>query len=361
MTQKYPGASKFRDRHGRWRWRARAKGKKTAMLPGAYGSPEWVEAWNNWVNGRKEIGKERTLPGTIDEIVVGYYASPFYNDELADNTKKAYRAMLERWRAKNGRKTTAILTAVEITALRNKMKAEPSNMLLRVLRHLCKFAVADKKIPADPTVGLKKRVNPRARKDGIHTWTVDEVAQFEKTHKFGTKARLALDLLLYTSQRKSDVVTFGRQHETANGSMLKFRQQKTGEELELPIVGPLRASIDASPIGDLTYLVTTFNKPFTAAGFGNWFRARCNEAGLPHCSSHGLRKATATRLADAGKTPHEIMAVTGHRSLSEVQRYTRGANKRRLAIGAANVLALVKQPLANRDSRFATRGEKKKP
>ena len=110
-------------------------------------------------------------------------------------------------------------------------------------------------------------------------------------------------------------------------------------------MSPLRASIDASPTGPLTYLETGYGKPFTANGFGNWFRDRCDEAGLPQCSAHGLRKATATRLADMGATPHQIMSITGHRSLSEVENYTRHANKRRLArqmidhiSGAKNVL-----------------------
>jgi hypothetical protein len=47
-------------------------------------------------------------------------------------------------------------------------------------------------------------------------------------------------------------------------------------------------------------------KPFTAAGFGNWFREQCNAACLPHCSFHGLRKAASVRLAEAGCTPHEM-------------------------------------------------------
>lgn len=362
MTRQYPGASKFLDRFGKWRWRARAKGKPAVMLHGTYGSREWVAEWSAWANGKVEIGSERTLPGSVSEALVSYYAGETFGD-LSANTQKAYRAMLERFRAKNGGRLLSAMTADEITLMRNKLKPEPSNMLLRCLRSLVRHSMdaRPRLLDKDPTLGMKKRKNTKARKDGIYTWTVDDVAKYETRHPFGSKARLALDLLLYTAQRKSDVVTFGRQHEREGGAVLKFRQKKTGEDLELPIVGPLRASIDATETGDMAYLVTGQGKPFSAAGFGNWFRDRCNEAGLPYCSSHGLRKATATRLADAGKTPHEIMAITGHRSLSEVERYTKGANKRRLARGSANVLAFAKQPLANRDSEFASAKQKRKP
>jgi integrase/recombinase XerD len=96
----------------------------------------------------------------------------------------------------------------------------------------------------------------------------------------------------------------------------------------------LLTTIAATPSGHLTFLITAHGKPFTPAGFGNWFRDRCNEAGLPNCSAHGLRKATATALADSGATVHEVMAITGHRSVSEAQKYTEEAERRRLADSA---------------------------
>jgi integrase len=81
------------------------------------------------------------------------------------------------------------------------------------------------------------------------------------------------------------------------------------------------------PADNLTYLVTVYGKPFTPAGFGNWFRDRCDEAGLPHCSAHGLRKAAARRLAEAGCSNQLIKAWTGHKGDSEVALYTRDADQ----------------------------------
>jgi site-specific recombinase XerD len=52
---------------------------------------------------------------------------------------------------------------------------------------------------------------------------------------------------------------------------------------------------------------------------------------LHHCSAHGLRKACATALAEAGATAHEMVSVTGHQSLEEIERYTRGAKRKHLA------------------------------
>lgn len=101
--------------------------------------------------------------------------------------------------------------------------------------------------------------------------------------------------------------------------------------LLIPIIPALAHALEAVPRSNLTFLVTERGAPFTTAGFGNWFRDRCDEAGLPQCSAHGLRKLAATRLAEAGCSEREIMAITGHKSLSEVSRYTKAAEQSRLA------------------------------
>src|SRR5215510_15314369 len=83
-----------------------------------------------------------------------------------------------------------------------------------------------------------------------------------------------------------------------------------------------------------TFLLTDQGKSYTAAGFGNWFRDQCRAAGLHGCSAHGLRKAAARRLAEAGCTAHEIAAITGHASLREIARYTKAVDQKKLAAAA---------------------------
>jgi len=114
-------------------------------------------------------------------------------------------------------------------------------------------------------------------------------------------------------------------------ALLSVVQDKTEQNLKIPFHPKLASAIQIMPRNNLTFLLTEAGVPFSAAGFGNWFRDRCNEAGLPHCSAHGLRKACATRLANAGCTPEQIKAVTGHKTLSEVARYTRAADQVRNA------------------------------
>jgi integrase len=146
-------------------------------------------------------------------------------------------------------------------------------------------------------------------------------------------AKLALALLLYTGTRRSDLVRLGRQHVRAG--WITFTAQKNINRkpvtIEVPMLPVLQSIIDASPTGDLTYLVTDHGQPFTPAGFGGWFREQCDKAGLKHCSAHGLRKAGASIAAENGASPHQLMAIFGWLTLKETEPYTQAARRRRMA------------------------------
>jgi integrase len=211
-----------------------------------------------------------------------------------------------------------------------------ANNRLKAVRLVFAWAMESEHVSANPARDVALI---RAPSDGHHTWTLEELDRFERCHAIGTKARLALDLLMYTGARRSDVVRLGKQH--VRDGWLRFTQVKTKTTVELPILPALQRTLDTSPTGDLTFLVTEQGKSFTAAGFGNKFRDWCNEAGLTRCSAHGLRKAAATRAAENGATASQLMAMFGWLNLSEAERYTKAAERKRLASGA---LVFLKRP-----------------
>jgi integrase len=124
------------------------------------------------------------------------------------------------------------------------------------------------------------------------------------------------------------------------GDSIRVVQGKTGARLLIPMHAKLREAIDATPKDNLTFLMTAFGKPFSAAGFGNVFREWCDEAGLKVLSAHGLRKAAARRLAEAGCTASQIASVTGHKTLGEVTRYTAAADQAQMARDAVERLSV---------------------
>ena len=175
---------------------------------------------------------------------------------------------------------------------------------------LMRFAIGEEWGKDDPTLAIRTM---KIKGDGFHCWTEVEIATFEYRWPIGTRERLALALLLYTGQRRGDVIHMGRQH-IANGP-IQLVQHKTKAQLSIPIHPELQRVMDGTPSDHLTFLCTSNGKPFTAPGFGNWFREAYDTANVRGCSAHGLRKAAARRLAEAGCSPHQIASITGHKTL----------------------------------------------
>ena len=324
------------DRHGKRRVRFR-KGGFTTYLPGIPWSEEFMRQYAAALEGVKaqlgNIGAERTKPGSFNALCVSYYRAPEFRG-LAPSTQAKNRSIIERFRVEHGDKPVSRLGRAHIKDVIGAKANTPeaANNLLKVLKVLLNYAVSIEMIASNPAIGVKRY---RKHGEGYHTWSEAEIAQFQAKHPIDTRPGLALALLLYTAQRRSDVVRMGWQH--VRGDAIAVRQEKTDSPLVLPLHPELKRALAAASRNNLTFLVTEYGKPFTAAGFGNWFRDQCNLAQLPRCSAHGLRKAAATRLANAGASTEQIKAVTGHRSLSEVERYTRAADQIRLARQALSI------------------------
>ena len=324
----------FIDRHGKARWYVRRKGYAKVPLPGLPWSPEFMEAYQRALEGQPEpIGAKRTVPGTMRALAVSYFQSSEFTS-LQPSSQKSYRSVIEAFCGQHGDKRVAALGREHVAKLMAAKSAEnkyhAANWLRISLRVLMQHAITIGMRSDDPTQNVKP---VRIKTDGYHSWTETEIAQFENQHPIGTNARLAFALLLYSGQRPSDVITMGRQH--LRDGFIHLRQKKTGTTLSIAVHPTLAEILGLTSSGHLTFLTTQFGAGFSSSGsFGQWFRKKCNAAALPHCSAHGLRKAAARRLAEAGCTEHEIAAITGHASLTEVQRYTKGANQKRLAASA---------------------------
>jgi integrase len=247
------------------------------------------------------------------------------------------RGLLERLRESHGHRQLMTMPKEFVIAFLDTLTPHMAHSTLIALRHFSEWGVERRLLRHDPTLGVRLKM---PKSDGHATWSEDEIAQFEAHHSVGSKPRLALALGLYTAQRRADVIRIGRQH--IRDGMLRVKQRKTGVELAIPIHAELAKIIAATPAtGHLTLLTTKTGKSYGADDFSEQFGAWCDAADLPaHCVFHGLRKAACRRLAEAGCTVHEIMAISGHKTLKEVERYTRAFDQTRLARAAMERFAI---------------------
>lgn len=330
----------FIDHDGNPRFYLRAPGRKRVPLPGLPWSPEFMEARQKALDGDwaapAQLGASRTKAGTVNAALVSYYQSSAFRDGLAVSSQKMRRPILEKFRLEHGDKRIGLVHKKAIQAILNKKSPAAASNWRKALRGFFDHCLSLDMLLVDPLAGVKLVA---VKTNGHHPWEPEECRMFEARHAVGTRARLAFELLLQVGQARCDVVRMGRQH--VRKRKLALRRQKTGVPFEVDVMAPLQEAIDAMPASDnLTFLITVHGKPFTAAGFGNWFREVCNQAGLPkRCTSHGLRKAAATFLADRGATTTQLMAWFGWKTASEAERYTRGADRKRNAAAAGKLVS----------------------
>ena len=360
--------SRFKDRHGKERLRFRRKGYPSQYFTAPLGTEAFREEYHRFnsveaiAEAREAAAAARYMHGSIGDLLRRYVAVP---ERLgpSDVTQTKVRNILERFcdarqdrpvKGLNFEHIDAIIAKARIKTVDVKGRkiggVEAARKLRKELRRFFAFARKLGWIAVNPVDESQPvKVAPNERSTGFYTWTEDDISAYRAHWPLGSKQRLAMELILWTDQRKVDAIHLGRQH-VRNGKFA-IRQTKTGKLLTLPIAPPLAAAIDAMPANDaLCFLLTEWGKPFSVKGFGGWFRNQCDAAGLPQCTAHGLRKATMRRMAELEMPNKTMKSVSGHSKDDEVARYTEAANQERLADGA--IKRLVEWEMSNPVSRL---------
>jgi integrase len=350
------------DIYGKVRWYVRVRGRKR-RVHGAPGAPDFMAEYHAAVADLTAGTEPTAVPrkvqtGTLEWLGRDYFASgPFRKLDARSQTLRQNilrgcfdEPLKEGSSARMGDCPLSIFGFHHVETLRDRKLETPgaANNRLKYLGAMFGWAVKSKRLAVNPVAGVELL---RYASDGFHCWSDEERALFEARWPLGSKPRLAYALLLYTGARRGDVVTLGRQHirkatldpKIGPVEFLAWVPAKTRHIRQKPlfveVTAPLRQAIDAGPAGDLTFLLTEYGKPFSAAGFGNWFGERCGDAGLPHCTAHGLRKAGATIAAEGGATERQLMKLFGWTTLGQASDYVGRADDKRLASAAARLIA----------------------
>lgn len=252
-----------------------------------------------------DIERETINPkGTMNALAEYYYSSHKFKTR-APATQIDYRCVIDKFLETYGNTYVDEYDYETLTDIMSMRAHVPSqaNKLLKRLKTLFMLARRLKWIKTDPCEGVERVKTPS---DGYISWTEEDIQKYEATHPRGSLARRALYLMLYTGARKGDCVKFGRQN-LKNGRF-EWKAGKNKQDVSLLILPPLQQELDLVPQGQMQFILTEAGKPFTVNGFGNKMRRWCDQAGLK-LSAHGLRKAMATRLAEAEATEDQISAV----------------------------------------------------
>lgn len=321
MSDLPAGVRPVADRHGKTRYRFRRKGWKSAYLPGEPGTAAFHRAYAEIIE-RGELDVEdvkspfKPTPRSIDDLFLRFKQTLRWKKKSAITQRNQGR-ILERFAnkvdAKGRRYGERPVTTVTVTWLENifgQMVDTPAaaNNLRKALSNLLDGAIR-MGWRSDNPARMTARYDSG---EGHHDWTNVEIEQYRQRHALGSMARLVLELALNTSARRCNINKIERDH--IKGGRILVAHAKDNNDAAIRMLATTRAAIEALPAAPIRFLVVTaYGKPFTDAGLGNKMRQWCDEAGLPHCSLHGLRKAMSRQLAESGATDAEGKAVTGHK------------------------------------------------
>jgi len=324
----------WRDRHGKRRYFFRAHGRKYS-LPGKPGTVQFHDAYSRYLADleAKVLGRRETafIKGTIGWVIEQYLTSDQF-DELAGNTKRNYRRVLDTLKYKLGSARIADLKPNHIRVVRDDIArtststADMTRMLLGVLwDHASEFCKLN--LDANPAREVRK-VHGKGKPH--EPWPAEIINAFLGVAS--EPLRLALHLLLYTGQRVGDVVTM-KWADIVDGC-IRVTQEKTFEKVVIPIHTRLAALLEETPRRGDYILTNRFGRPYKNADALSGVIKRVltddlNDAG--HLTTHGLRKNAGIALAEAGCEVPEIQAILGHRTPHMALHYVEQANKARLA------------------------------
>jgi len=343
MPKKLPkGVSPDRDRHGNVRLYLRARGRPKVRLhetPGTKAFDDEVSCARLGIPYEKPTQAEKHTVGEPPkensfQWLVQQYKTRAKNRLNPDQLARRVRLLEEicdSGKKRRGDLPYRMMERKHVLEIRDTIRdtAGAQNNVVKTISAMFGWAISAGLADRNPAIGIEHLHSG----DGFHTWTIGEVRQFESRHPVGTKARLALHLGLFTGLRLSDLATLGKQH--VRDGWLYVRPGKTGKSsgvvVEIPFLPELKATIDATETGDLTFLINELGRPFTVNGLGNKMRQWCDQAQLPQCSMHGLRKAGATIAADNGATDSQLMAIFGWTTKKQTTLYTKKADRKRLA------------------------------
>ncbi|GAB1716314.1 MAG: tyrosine recombinase [Nitrobacter sp.] len=275
----------------------------------------------------------RIRAGTIAAAVRGYYGSSEFK-ALAKSTQAVYRGVLDRFVDKHGDGPIASLQPKHINKLIDEMANTPSaaSNFRKRLKAVMDYAVSAG-MRADNPVVVAKRV--KLKTTGHRTWTEEDIAAFRRCWPVGTPLRLAMEVLLHTGLRRSDAVRLGWTHLTKDGFVITTQKSQGHVELCIPVHRELARYIADCPKDGPAFIETKNGRARSEKAFSSWISGAAKEAGLPPKSSpHGLRKAACRRLAETQCSALEIMSITGHTDIREIERYCRAAARKRLAATA---------------------------
>lgn len=333
---------------GKTRWRVRPEGRRTVKIT-LHCGPDDADFHRQYLAARRgekpeplrqasDYAKPRSIAWLIN-LYLEHLEKRVEAGAASAKTLKKKKNLLARLLATPDR--VMLIPQEKLIAMQDEMAATPAqaHAFIEAVAVMYDWAIKRKLIGQNPARGIEKVY---AKGSGATPWKLDDIKTFFAHHKPGSKAHVALSVLLWTGCRIEDLTILGRTHEcTIEGvEALRWKPLKKGStEVSIPLLPPLKAATRAAKVEGATYVLGRGGKPFASGdSMSAMFKRWCVDAGLPHLSAHGVRKGLAELLVELGVSQYGLMAILGHSEAKTSEVYTRRADRWKLATDAMHRL-----------------------
>lgn len=195
-----------------------------------------------------------------------------------------------------------------IIQLRDKIaEKSPRNAIeaVKVMKLIFECARDHDLIDRNPAKGISPPANYVA--EPHRSWSMDEIQKFKR----GARAiwRRAMMVLLYTGQRRGDVINMRR--DLIRDGMIEVVTNKTGAKVYIPIHADLVEELsEPLPVGSLYLIAGAGGRPMTPDYLSHGLQKECRRIGIkPNPPLHGLRKNAVMALIEADLLPRNVRAL----------------------------------------------------
>ncbi|MHB8455654.1 MAG: tyrosine-type recombinase/integrase [Acidiferrobacterales bacterium] len=260
---------------------------------------------------------ERT---TLDEALERYEA------EITPRKKSiAERGFVRRWRAYPlAQRTLASIRGKDIADYIRTREADgvggnTVRLELALLSHLFNTArTAWGMESLTNPVGLVKGQRPKLPRGRDRRLTGDEEAQLlEAARVYASEIGAIIRFAVETAMRRGEIAAMRREHVDRKVRVLLVPETKTGTPRRVPLSSRALAVLDALPRKIDGRIWSMRPDSITQS-----FERVCAIAGIEELTFHDLRHEATSRLFEKGLNPMQVAAITGHKTLQMLKRYT---------------------------------------
>lgn len=302
-------------------WRAKIRKKGYPQLSGSFDTKAEAQRWAAEMEG--DMSRKRFVDTREADRTTLKEALERYKEEVTVNKKGAVqeKTRIKTWsESKYGSKSLAELKSSDLAEYRDSRLKEGVStntirLALALISHLYTVAIKDWGIEGLTNPVAKLRMPKGSRERDRRPTSAELKAVIKAAAGVHHEMPAIIEIAVETAMRRGELI--GLKRENIRGKHLVLEDTKNGSRRLVPLsirarelLDSLPARIDGSVFSLAAHSVTQY------------FVRACKEAKVENLHFHDLRHEGTSRFFEKGLALMEVATITGHRTLSNLRRYT---------------------------------------